>query len=89
MTRTPPRSAPCDPVKVATFDVSKLDPALSGVPKPAQRALVNAGLLTPRALAAKTKQEVLALHGVGPASLPALEAALSAEGLSFASTKKR
>ena len=40
-------------------------------------------------LAKHTQQEVLALHGMGPASLPALQAALNTEGLSFSTPTPR
>ena len=43
----------------------------------------HAGITTVKQLAKHTQQEVLALHGMGPASLPALQAALKAEMLSF------
>jgi hypothetical protein len=56
---------------------------LATLSAPAQRALKGAGLTTLEKLSARTEKEVLALHGMGPASLPALRAALKAAGLSF------
>jgi hypothetical protein len=50
---------------------------------PALRALQHAGLTTPNALAKRTEREVLALHGMGPASLPKLRAVLEEAGLAF------
>lgn len=50
---------------------------------PARRALTHAGLTTAKKLSARTEQEVLALHGMGPASMPALRKALKTAGLSF------
>jgi hypothetical protein len=63
----------------AATSVSFLE-SLSG---PARRALERAGLTTARKLAAKREAEVLGLHGVGPASLPALRRALTTAGLRF------
>lgn len=51
---------------------------------PARRALASAGIETLADLARHTEAEVLALHGVGPASLPALRQALAEAGLAFA-----
>lgn len=51
--------------------------------KPAQRALYNAGILTLKQLSTKSKNEVLEWHGMGKSSIPKLEDALSAKGLSF------
>lgn len=50
---------------------------------PARRALASQSIQTLRQLATYTEQEILALHGIGPTTLPILRAALKAEGLSF------
>lgn len=50
---------------------------------PARRALENEGLTTVKKLAGKSEAEILALHGMGPASLPSLRAVLKAAGLAF------
>lgn len=50
---------------------------------PARRALENKGIRTVQQLAAFSKKEVLALHGMGPASIPKLMNALKKVGLSF------
>lgn len=50
---------------------------------PALRALKRAGIITLADLARHTEREVLALHGLGPGSLPALRAALAAQHLTF------
>jgi hypothetical protein len=55
----------------------------AGLSAPAQRALKNGGVTTLKKLAKYSEKEVLALHGMGPASLPILRAALKKEGLSF------
>ena len=54
-----------------------------GLSAPAQRALDSAGIKTTRQLAQKTEAEILALHGMGPASMPKLRQALANEGLAF------
>lgn len=50
---------------------------------PARRALENAEIKTAKQLAQHSKKEILALHGMGPASLPKLTAALKEAGLDF------
>jgi predicted flap endonuclease-1-like 5' DNA nuclease len=56
----------------------------SGIGRPAQRALVNAGIGDLAALAKWREAEVAALHGMGPKALGVLREALAAQGLSFA-----
>lgn len=50
---------------------------------PARRALQNKGVTTLQQLAAFSKKEILALHGMGPASMPRLSNALKKAGLIF------
>lgn len=50
---------------------------------PARRALENAGIKTLQQLASFSEEEILSLHGMGPASLPHLQAALKEAGFSF------
>ncbi|GAB6926451.1 RNA polymerase alpha subunit C-terminal domain-containing protein [Paenibacillus sp. JCM 10914] len=50
---------------------------------PARRALEHNGITTLEKLSECTEQAILQLHGMGPASLPKLRAALKSEGLSF------
>ena len=63
----------------------------SGLPgnlsAPAQRALAGAGISTLDDLTRFSKREILQLHGVGPNTLPPLEAALAETGRSFADDK--
>ena len=54
---------------------------------PARRALEHADITSLQKLSQKTEQEILALHGIGPGSMPALKKALKAEGLSFLKEK--
>ena len=53
---------------------------------PARRALERAGITTTIELAKYTEAQVMALHGVGPGSLPKLRQSLQSEGLSFKAT---
>ena len=50
---------------------------------PAQRALEREGIHTLTQLAQYTEKGILALHGVGPSSLPKMRAALKKEKLAF------
>jgi predicted RecB family nuclease len=54
-----------------------------GLSAPARRALEGAGLTTLAKLAKKSEVAVLKLHGMGPASLPKLRAALKKGGKKF------
>lgn len=59
------------------------DGFLAQLSAPARRALENAGIKTVKQLAKHTQKEIMALHGMGPASLPKLKAALKEERLDF------
>lgn len=50
---------------------------------PALRALLTEKITTLTKLARYSEKEILALHGMGPASLPGLRKALKAKGLAF------
>jgi DNA-directed RNA polymerase alpha subunit len=67
----------------ATTRIDELPVKLSA---PARRALAGAGIVTLDDLARHTEAEVLALHGMGPASIPTLRQALAEAGLAFAGT---
>ncbi|WP_157558263.1 hypothetical protein [Niabella aurantiaca] len=58
---------------------------LSELAAPARRALQHAGIGSPEELALHTEKEILGLHGMGPASMPVLKAALAASKLKFRS----
>jgi DNA-directed RNA polymerase alpha subunit len=55
---------------------------------PARRALENKGITTLGELSAFSEKEILALHGMGPGSIPKLINALKQEGFSFKISKK-
>lgn len=65
------------------FDYSKISKDFAGFSRPTQRALIMAGIFTPVQLARRTREEVKKLHGVGPASLPLMVAAMKKKGLGF------
>ncbi|TVX93657.1 RNA polymerase alpha subunit C-terminal domain-containing protein [Paenibacillus agilis] len=56
---------------------------LSLLSAPARRALEHHGITTVQQLATYREKEILSLHGMGPASLPKLRAALQESGLTF------
>lgn len=62
---------------------------LSHFAAPARRALERAGIHDERALAKQTQQAVLALHGIGPSSLPIMQRLLTQAGLKFRDEPKR
>jgi hypothetical protein len=59
------------------------DGFLSLLNAPARRALESIGVKTIWQLSQQKQKDIMALHGMGPASLPKLMAALRSEGLSF------
>ncbi|RXZ78451.1 hypothetical protein EBB07_26835 [Paenibacillaceae bacterium] len=56
---------------------------LSSLSGPARRALEHNGITSLEQLSAYREKEILQFHGMGPASLPKLRAALEEQGLSF------
>jgi len=62
---------------------------LSLLSGPARGALEHEGILTLTHLSQHSEREILALHGMGPKSLPTLRQALAAAGLSFAEPVKK
>jgi len=56
---------------------------LSSLSAPARRSLERLGVTTIKELSAFTEKEILAQHGMGPASLPKLKQALKSAGQSF------
>lgn len=55
---------------------------LSKLGAPARRALEHEGVTSAAELSNYTEEQILALHGVGPSSIPRLRKALEAEGMS-------
>lgn len=77
----------CDAKAVNEFDYSGLSPEFSKLSKPAQRALVNNQIRTPKDLSRISRDEILSFHGIGPAALPILQSVLKKHGLRFRARK--
>jgi predicted RecB family nuclease len=56
---------------------------LAGLSAPARRALERARVTSLDVLSKHTTREILALHGMGPGSIPKLKQALEAAGMAF------
>lgn len=56
---------------------------LPAIGRPANSALLEQGVTTLDAVAARSEAELLALHGVGPKAIRILREALAERGLSF------
>lgn len=77
------KSSDCPVCPQCETDTTPAADFLATLSGPARRALENAGITTIQQLAKHTQKEILALHGMGPASLPKLKAALATAGLDF------
>jgi DNA-directed RNA polymerase alpha subunit len=77
------KSSDCPTCPVCEQERKPADGFLSSLGAPARRALENNGIKTVKQLSEFTKADILKLHGMGPASMPKLQAALATEGLSF------
>jgi predicted RecB family nuclease len=79
------KSSDCPVCPICTQLESPESGFLATLSNPARRALEGAGIDTVKKLADYTQKEVMALHGMGPSSLPKLQAALKEQGLEFRS----
>lgn len=77
------KSSDCPVCPVCEAARNPASQVLAVVSAPARRALEHEGILTASQLARYTETEILALHGMGPSSIPRLRKVLEAEGLSF------
>lgn len=77
------KSSDCPVCPVCEEERKPEDGFLSLLGAPARRALERAGIKTITQLAARTETEILALHGLGPSSLPKLKEALASKKLTF------
>jgi predicted flap endonuclease-1-like 5' DNA nuclease len=68
---------------VSTRDVPAQIGDLPPIGRPANSAMLAAGITTVAQVAALTRRELLAMHGVGPKAVRILEAALTERGLAF------
>jgi predicted flap endonuclease-1-like 5' DNA nuclease len=69
---------------MTTRDVPAQIGDLPPIGRPANGALLQAGVTTLSRVAQHTRGELLAMHGVGPKAIRILEAALEEHGLAFA-----
>ncbi len=77
------KSTDCPTCPVCEKEKAKAPFFIDGLSAPARRALQGAGVTTIKALAKHTETDILALHGMGPSTLPKLRAALKTAGLVF------
>ncbi|WP_300598463.1 RNA polymerase alpha subunit C-terminal domain-containing protein [Niabella sp.] len=77
------KSSDCPTCPVCEQERKPQSGFLSRLGAPARRALEHAGIGNVEALAQHTEKQILSLHGMGPASMPVLKAALEASGLKF------
>jgi uncharacterized protein YdhG (YjbR/CyaY superfamily) len=60
----------------------------SALSRPAQGALANKGIKSAKQLSRLSEKEILSIHGIGPASIPALRKILNKNHLSFKDQNK-
>lgn len=77
------KTSNCPTCPICEEDKKPKSGFLSQLGAPARRALKGQGIATLKQLSKYTKKELLALHGMGPSSLPILENALKDDGLTF------
>lgn len=77
------KSSDCPTCPICAREAKPTVGFMAGLSAPAQRALAGAGINTLEQLAKKSEADILALHGMGPASMPKLRQALAAAGLTF------
>lgn len=59
---------------------------LPPIGRPANSALLEAGITTLAQVATHSRRDLLAMHGVGPRAVDLLAAALAEQGLTFAAS---
>lgn len=77
------KSSDCPTCPTCEKEKAKAGFFIDGLSAPARRALQSQGIDSVQSLAKRRESEILALHGMGPASLPKMRAALKAAGLRF------
>jgi predicted RecB family nuclease len=77
------KSTDCPTCPICEKERKPKDGFLSLLGAPARRALENKGIKTLQKLSTFSEKEILALHGMGKASLPILREALKSGSLSF------
>jgi hypothetical protein len=77
------KSTDCPTCPICEAEKKAKDGWLSLLSAPAQRALGGIGVKTLKQLSKYSEKEILALHGMGLASIPTLRRVLKEEGLEF------
>jgi hypothetical protein len=77
------KSSDCPTCPICEQERKPASGFLSELSAPARRALTGAGITTVRQLSQYSESDILALHGMGPGSIPKLRQALKAERLTF------
>ncbi|MFY0779327.1 RNA polymerase alpha subunit C-terminal domain-containing protein [Peribacillus simplex] len=77
------KSSDCPTCPVCEQERKPEEGFLSLLSAPARRALEHNGVTSLQQLTKYSEKEILKFHGMGPASLPKLRAALETNGLSF------
>ncbi len=77
------KSSDCMTCPVCEKQKAKRSDFLSLLSSPARNTLLHNGIDTVEKLAAYTEKEILAMHGIGKASLPLFKEALEDAGLNF------
>ncbi len=77
------KSSDCPSCPVCEKENKPGEGFLSALSAPARRALENAGITSLPKLSSYSEKEILALHGMGPSSIPVLRKLLAAVNLSF------
>jgi hypothetical protein len=77
------KSSDCPTCPICEKERKPASGFLSLVPAPARRALEHAKIKTLHQLSRRSEAEILKFHGIGPAAMPKLRAALQSKGLSF------
>lgn len=77
------KSSDCPSCPVCSIENKPDSGFLFKLSSPTRSALLAEGIDTVEKLSEHTQKEILALHGIGPASLPALNESLEEKGLEF------
>ncbi|KMK75246.1 RNA polymerase alpha subunit C-terminal domain-containing protein [Alkalihalobacillus pseudalcaliphilus] len=77
------KSSSCTSCPVCNKENKPTEGFLAKLSSPARNAFIHEGITTVETLSTFTEKEILKLHGIGPASLPNLKAALEEKGLAF------
>ncbi|MCM3236214.1 RNA polymerase alpha subunit C-terminal domain-containing protein [Heyndrickxia oleronia] len=77
------KSSDCPTCPICEKERETINGFLTSLSAPARRALETNGIITLQKLSTYSEKDILQIHGMGPASMPKLRAALKENGLSF------